>query len=164
MPPATRASHSPASRPSPEAGSGLVARTVELTELTLVSDERGTFTVPLEGPGDAIPHELPEGAVVSLVMTFRLGADADGLVFETLRVGEGKDPVARRNLLGSFRAGGPYEIRLPPERLPLGRAHCGPYDVTARLSDAAGVEHARVRYRFSLGRAPERGRRRIGRP
>ncbi|MFH8576933.1 hypothetical protein [Streptomyces zaomyceticus] len=201
MPPAIRASRSATSYPSPEGRSGLAARAVELMELTLVSDELGTFTVPLEGPGDDIPHELPEGAVVSLTMTFRLGVDTDGLIFETLRVREGEDPVARRSALGSFRAGGPYEIRLPPERLPLGRAHCGTYDVTARMSDAAGIEHARVRHRFTLvhrtpggaiepseddasraplggsgvttpgggreregGRAPERDRRRIGRP
>ncbi|MET9725011.1 hypothetical protein [Streptomyces zaomyceticus] len=179
MPPATRASRSPTSHPSSEGRSGLAERAVELMELTLVSDELGTFAVPLEGPGDATPHELPEGAVVSLAMTFRLGADTDGLIFETLRVGEGEDPVARRSALGSFRAGGPYEIRLPPERLPLGRAHRGTYDVTARMSDATGIEHARVSHRFILVprpggaveppeddayRAPERGRRRIGRP
>lgn len=126
-------------------------------ELTLISDELGTFTVPLEGPDDAITHELPEGTVVSLAMTFRLRADTDGLVFETLRVGKGEEPVARRNVLGSYRAGGPYEIRLPPERLPLGRAHCGPYDVTARMSDAAGIEHARVRHRFTLVPRPPGG-------
>ncbi|MCB8907011.1 MULTISPECIES: hypothetical protein [unclassified Streptomyces] len=138
------------SYPSPEDGSGLAARTVELMELTLVSDELGKFTVPLEDPGDDIPYELPEGAVVSIALTFRLGADTDGLIFETIRVREGEDPVARRSALGSFRAGGPYEIRLPPERLPLGRTHCGTYDVTARMSDAAGIEHARVKHRFTL--------------
>ncbi|MFH9725102.1 hypothetical protein ACH4M4_19355 [Streptomyces sp. NPDC017254] len=138
------------SRSSPEDGSGRAEPTVELMALTLVSGELGTFTVPLEGPGGDIPYELPGGSVVSIALTFRLGADTDGLIFETIRVGEGEDPVGTRSALGSFRAGGPYEIRLPPERLPLGRAHCGTYDVTARISDAAGVEHARVKHRFTL--------------
>ncbi|MGW1251589.1 hypothetical protein [Streptomyces sp. NPDC002535] len=42
-------------RPSPEDGSELPGRSVELMELTLVSDELGTFTVPLGGPGRDIP-------------------------------------------------------------------------------------------------------------
>lgn len=157
MPPAARASRSPTSRPSPDGARGLPAQVVELMELTLVSDELGTFTVPLEGTDDAITHEVPEGTVISLAVTFRLGADTDGLVVETLRVGEGEDPVARRNVLGGYRAGGPYEIRLPSERLPLGRSHWGPYDVTARMSDAAGVEHARVSHHFTLVPRPPGG-------
>ncbi|MGW1251590.1 hypothetical protein [Streptomyces sp. NPDC002535] len=88
--------------------------------------------------------------MVSIVLTFRLGTDTDGLIFETISVREGEQPVTRRSALGSFRTGGPYEIRLPPERLPLGRGHCGTYDVTARMSDAAGIEHARVKHRFTL--------------
>ncbi|MFE6816680.1 hypothetical protein [Streptomyces sp. NPDC057677] len=131
-------------------GSELPGSSVELMELTLVSDELGTFTVPLGGPGRDIPYELPGGAVVSIVLTFRLGSDTDGLIFETIRVREGEQPLTRRSALGSFRTGGPYEIRLPPERLPLGRGHCGTYDVTARMSDAAGIEHARVKHRFTL--------------
>ncbi|WP_159041666.1 hypothetical protein [Streptomyces aureus] len=152
MPAVTRASRSSPPDPSSEDRSGLAPRAVELMELAVVSDELGTFTVPLEGPDADVPHELPEGAVVSIALTFRLGADTNGLVFETVRVGEGEEPVARRAALGSFRAGGPYEIRLPPERLPLGRAHCGMYDVTARMSDVAGVEHAQVKHRFTLVR------------
>ncbi|MFF5923784.1 hypothetical protein ACFY8C_36500 [Streptomyces flavochromogenes] len=138
--------------PAPEDGSGIATRAVELTELAFVSDELGTFTVPLDGEAAGLSHELPEGAVVSIALTFRLGADTDGLVFETVRVGQGEEPVARRAALGGFRAGGPYEIRLPPERLPLGRAHCGTYDMTARLSDVAGIEHAQVKHRFTLVR------------
>ncbi|MEU2078267.1 hypothetical protein [Streptomyces sp. NPDC013489] len=168
MPSATDDPRSALSSPSPEGGSELPVRSVELMELTLVSDALGTFTVPLGGPGRDIPYELPGGAVVSIVLTFRLGTDTDGLIFETIRVGEGEQPVTRRNALGSFRTGGPYEIRLPPERLPLGRAHCGTYDVTARMSDAAGIEHARVKHRFTLvhrlpGSAVLRDPHRIGR-
>ncbi|MET7758114.1 hypothetical protein ABZT27_25935 [Streptomyces sp. NPDC005389] len=150
MAPATRASRSSVPHSSRGDDSGPVTTAVELLGLALVSDELGTFTVPLEGAGADIPYELPEGAVVSVALTFRLAADTDGLLFETVRVGEGEEPVARRIALGSFRAGGPYEIRLPPERLPLGRAHRGTYDVTARMSDAAGTEHARVEHRFTL--------------
>ncbi|MFD3663722.1 hypothetical protein ACFWVF_24600 [Streptomyces sp. NPDC058659] len=126
------------------------ARILELMELSLVSDELGTFTVPLDGPGADAPYELAEGTVVSIALTFRLAADTDGLVFETVRTREGEDPVARRTALGSFRTGGPYELRLPPERLPLGRAHCGTYEVTGRMSDAAGREHAQVKHRFTI--------------
>lgn len=123
---------------------------VELMELSLVSDTLGTFTVPLDGPGAAVPYELPEGTVVSIALTFRIGADTDGLVFETLRTREGEPPVARRTVLGSFRAGGPYEVLLPPERLPVGRAHCGTYRLTGCMRDAAGREHAEVKHRFTV--------------
>ncbi|WP_318211807.1 MULTISPECIES: hypothetical protein [unclassified Streptomyces] len=152
MQPATRAS--PASLPPPSHGeaSRPATEAVELMELSLVSDDLGTFTVPLDGPGTEVPYELPEGTVVSTALTFRLGADTDGLVFETIRIRAGEAPVTRRIALGSFRTGGPYEIRLPPERLPLGRTHCGTYEVTARLSDADGLEHARVRHLFTIVR------------
>ncbi|MFD4372898.1 hypothetical protein [Streptomyces sp. NPDC058486] len=180
MPRPTHPHPSPTAHSSPGEGGEPAARSsLELVDLALVSDELGTFTVPLAGPDADVPHELPEGAAVSIALAFRLTADIDGLVFETIRTRGGEEPAVRRDVLGGFRSGGPYEIRLPPERLPQGRAHCGMYEVAGRFIDAAGREHAQANLRFTIvhrlpggavdapGREPEDKRRgragRVGR-
>ncbi|WP_370416350.1 hypothetical protein [Streptomyces fradiae] len=128
----------------------------ELVDLCLHTEELGRLDVALwdgddgEGGEGAEPLELPEGTVISVGITFRLGRDIDGLTFEEIRVKDGSVLSTERTVLGGFRAGGPYEVRLPAERLPLGRAHCGVYVVTSRFADGAGRELLLLRHRMRL--------------
>lgn len=122
----------------------------ELVDVSLHTEELGTFVVPLLGHEETEPVELPEGAVVSVGLTFRLGRPIDTVVFEDTRERDGAMLGNTRTVLGGFRPGGPYEVRLPPERLPVGRAHCGVYVVTGRFSDGdddreLAVERHRIR-------------------
>ncbi|MDV9190011.1 hypothetical protein R6L23_17645 [Streptomyces sp. SR27] len=127
----------------------------ELLDLSLHTEEHGRLEVPLPdagGPGApraAQPVALPEGAVLSIGLVFRLGREIDGVTFEDTHLRDGRVIAARTTMLGGFRAGGPYEVRLPPERLPVGRAHCGVHEMTGRFTDAEGhelaVEHHRLR-------------------
>ncbi|MFJ9824263.1 hypothetical protein ACIRSU_07780 [Streptomyces sp. NPDC101160] len=122
----------------------------ELVDVSLHTEELGTFVVPLLDPEDTEPVELPEGAVVSVGLTFRLGRAIDTVVFEDTRERDGAVLGTNRTPLGGFRPGGPYEVRLPPERLPVGRTHCGVYVVTGRFSDGdddreLAVERHRIR-------------------
>ncbi|MFJ3584649.1 hypothetical protein ACIPPS_20820 [Streptomyces sp. NPDC090127] len=120
----------------------------ELMDVALVSDEFGRFPVPL---GTERPEavELPEGAVVGVALTFRTDEGVDGLSFEEERSHAGNLIATAHNVLGGFRAGGPYEIQLPAERLPVGRG-CGTYEVTGRFLDAEGRELARESHRFRI--------------
>ncbi|MEW2413159.1 hypothetical protein AB0953_05485 [Streptomyces sp. NPDC046866] len=133
-----------------------------LVGVALLSEEFGRLDVPLEAPADGTvpdPFDLPHGAVVTLALTFRSAVDVDGLVYTETRVHRGQVLSTTRTALGGFRAGGPYEIRMPPERLPNGRAVGNTYEVTGTFSDAAGHELARERHRFRLcasGRVPAR--------
>ncbi|MFI8966458.1 hypothetical protein ACIGO8_30595 [Streptomyces sp. NPDC053493] len=126
----------------------------ELVDVSLYSDELGRVEVPLRDPAGAEPLDVPEGAVVSVGLTFRLGREIDGLVFEDTRSKDDVVLAATRTVLGGFRPGGPYEVRLPPERLPVGRAHCGVYDVAGRFTDGDGRELAVEHHRLSLTHQP----------
>ncbi|MFF2774370.1 hypothetical protein ACFVU3_05630 [Streptomyces sp. NPDC058052] len=122
-----------------------------LLDVSLHTEERGRIAVALgAGARDAAPLVLGEGTVVSVGLTFRLGLDVDALVFEEERVRDGRAPVSHRTPLGGFRRGGPYEVRLPPQRMPVGKAHCGLYRVTGRLTDGHGRELARVDHHVRL--------------
>ncbi|MDT9686992.1 hypothetical protein Q5762_01230 [Streptomyces sp. P9(2023)] len=136
----------------------------ELMDVALVSDEYGRVTVPLNTNGrEAV--ELPEGTVIGVALTFRTGEEVDGLTFLEERSHEGRVIAENRTVLGGFRAGGPYEIQLPAERLPIGRG-CGTYEVTGRIVDPDGRELARERHRFHIvhrGEAALGTRRRHGR-
>ncbi|MFJ9808781.1 hypothetical protein ACIRTB_11155 [Streptomyces sp. NPDC101158] len=120
----------------------------ELLDVCLHTEELGRVEVPLGDTEGREPLVLPEGSVVSLGLTFRLGREIDGLAFEDTREWGGSVLGSTRTVLGGFRPGGPYEVRLPPERLPVGRAHCGVYKATGRFTDADGrelaVEHHRL--------------------
>ncbi|MFE7547902.1 rho GDP-dissociation inhibitor [Streptomyces gardneri] len=120
-----------------------------LVNLALASDEWGTRVVPVD-TRRRVPVELAEGAVVALALTFRVDEAVDGLAFEETRRFDGGVVGTTRTVLGGFRAGGPYEVRLPPERLPIGRASHGTYEVTGRFVDGAGREHAREVHRFRI--------------
>lgn len=120
----------------------------QLMDVALVSDEFGRVTVDLSLPEQDVV-ELPEGTVVGVALTFRTGEEVDGLTFVEERSYEGRTIATARNVLGGFRAGGPYEVQLPAERLPVGRG-CGTYDVTGRFVDAEGRELAHESHRFRI--------------
>ncbi|MBD0708270.1 hypothetical protein BU197_07615 [Streptomyces sp. CBMA291] len=85
----------------------------------------GRLDVPLRGAEGGGPLVLPEGTVVSVGLTFRLGREIDGLAFEEVRARNGTVLSTARTVLGGFRPGGSYEVRLPTERLPMGQAYRG---------------------------------------
>ncbi|MFI8521859.1 hypothetical protein ACIGEZ_29190 [Streptomyces sp. NPDC085481] len=130
----------------------------ELLDVSLYTEEAGRIEVPQEGPAADEPIVLPEGVVVSVGLTFRLGDEIDGLAFEDTRARAGAKVASTRTALGGFRAGGPYEVRLPSERLPVGKASCGTYEVTGRVVDEDGRALAEERHRIRiehLSGAPE---------
>ncbi|MFD8012969.1 hypothetical protein [Streptomyces sp. NPDC058955] len=122
-----------------------------LLDVSLHTEEQGRLPVALGGGAvDAAPLVLGEGTVVSLGLTFRLGGEVDGLTFEEERARDGRVLATTRTLLGDFRRGGPYEVWLPPQRMPVGRAHCGVYRMSGRLTDGAGRELAREDHALRL--------------
>lgn len=132
---------------------GTTPGTFRLVGIALLSEEFGRMEVPLEAPSDGTvpdPFDLPHGAVVTLALSFRTAVDVDGLVYTETRVRDGAVLSTIRTALGGYRAGGPYEIRMPPERLPNGRAAGNTYEVTGTFSDAAGHVLAAERHRFRL--------------
>ena len=127
----------------------------ELMDVTLVSDEFGRRTIPLDEEEDQAVA-LPAGAVIGTVLTFRTDEAIDGLKFDEERSRDGNVIATFTHVLGGFRAGGPYEIQLPAERLPVGPANCGTYEATGRFVDADGRELARETYRFQIVPQPPR--------
>ncbi|MGW7307311.1 hypothetical protein ACWGI1_17225 [Streptomyces sp. NPDC054835] len=126
----------------------------ELVDLSVYTEELGRLRVVPSGGTGTAPLLLPEGAVINIGITFRLGREVDGLTFEETRTLDGTELPTVRTVLGGFRTGGPYEVRLPPERLPVGRAHCGLYEVTCRFTDGDGRELAALRHRMRLVHQP----------
>ncbi|MFF0558130.1 hypothetical protein [Streptomyces sp. NPDC004266] len=126
----------------------------ELTRVSLAQEEQGTAALSLDGDGD--PVEVPEGGTMSVALAFRVGEAVDGLVFEETRRYAGRVIGTTRTALGGYRAGGPYEVHLPPERLPVGRANCGVYEVTGRFTDSTGRVLGREQHRFRLVHQPVR--------
>ncbi|MFF8375687.1 hypothetical protein ACF07V_06115 [Streptomyces sp. NPDC015661] len=126
----------------------------ELVDVSLYTEDLGRFRVPLTDGTASAPVTLPEGTVINVGITFRLGRDIDGLTLEETRVRDGTVVSTARTVLGGFRTGGPYELRLPAERLPVGRAHCGEYEVTSRFTDAGGRELVTLRHRLRLVHQP----------
>ncbi|MEV5969560.1 hypothetical protein [Streptomyces sp. NPDC051921] len=131
-----------------------VAKDFTLLGVCLHTEGLGPVEVPLRDTVEREPLVLPEGAVVSVGLTFRLGQEIDGLAFEDTRAWDGVTIASTRTVLGGFRPGGPYEVRLPAERLPVGRAHCGVYEVTGRFTDADGRELAFERHRLMVEHLP----------
>lgn len=128
-------------------------RGFELLDVSLYTKE-GRLEVPLRAVEDGEPPSLPEGSVVSLGLTFRLGEEIEGVTFEGSRVRDGVVLGSTRTVLGSFRAGGPYEVRLPAERLPVGRTHCGVYEMAGRFQDGEGRELALEHHRLRITHVP----------
>ncbi|MFI6417282.1 hypothetical protein ACIBG6_07695 [Streptomyces sp. NPDC050842] len=121
----------------------------ELLDVALASDGWGTRTVSLDTRGGK-PVALPEGAVISVAFTFQVKGGVDGLTLEETRRYGGQVIGTTRTALGGFRTGGPYELRLPPERMPVARANCGTYEVTGRFIAPDGHELARESHRFRI--------------
>ncbi|MCB5179791.1 rho GDP-dissociation inhibitor [Streptomyces antimicrobicus] len=121
----------------------------ELLDVHLESESFGRVAVPLDDlPG--APFALPEGALFTVSLTFRLAADVDGLCYVDSREVDGCSFPAVSTSLGSFRAGGPYEVVLPPEKLPAGRHSHGTYTVTGTFMDGDGEILAREAFRYRL--------------
>ncbi|MFE2015815.1 hypothetical protein [Streptomyces sp. NPDC059491] len=121
----------------------------ELMDVSPVPEGRGARTPPREAR-QGEPVVLWEGAAVSLALTFRVGEEVAGLVVEMTWLFEGKALGTTRAALGGFRPGGPYEVHLPPERLPVGRAQRGSHAAECRVLDAGGRELARAGIRFRV--------------
>ncbi|MFD0722873.1 hypothetical protein [Streptomyces globosus] len=126
----------------------------ELVDMVLLQEEGRPVRIRPAQQSDTL--DLPEGGVVTLSLVFRLGRDVDGLTYTEVRVREGVPGLPCETHLGSFRAGGPYEIRLRPERLPSGHASCGAYEVRGTFTDRRGrlLASAYRRYRVSPHSAP----------
>ncbi|WP_418955557.1 hypothetical protein [Streptomyces tritici] len=125
----------------------------DLMDVTLVSEDFGRLDVPLRGDKRE-PVALPAGAVVAVVLSFRTDTEIDGLKFEETRSREGRRLTALTHMLGGFRAGGPYEVRLPAERLPVGPASWGTYEATGRFLDGDGRELAQETHSFRIEPPP----------
>ncbi|CAL9344143.1 hypothetical protein SUDANB120_00327 [Streptomyces sp. enrichment culture] len=124
----------------------------ELVDMVLLQEEGASVRIRVAQHSDTLePLDLPEGGVVTLSLVFRLGRDVDGLTYTEVRSREGVPGLPCETHLGSFRAGGPYEIRLRPERLPSGHASCGAYEVRGTFTDRRGrlLASAYRRYRVS---------------
>ncbi|RSS84124.1 hypothetical protein [Streptomyces sp. WAC06614] len=122
----------------------------ELLDVHLESESFGRVAVPLDGGLSDVPFALPEGALFTVSITFRLTADVDGLVYVDAReFGDCSFPAVSTPL-GSFRSGGPYEVVLPPEKLPAGRQTHGMYTVTGTFLDGTGEPLAHEAFRFRL--------------
>ncbi|MFD0267987.1 hypothetical protein ACFVGY_15610 [Streptomyces sp. NPDC127106] len=130
----------------------------QLVEMALLTEGAGC-TGGTPGPERPDPVELPEGAWVTLCLVFRLGRDVDGLTYTETRVRDGTVEEAHETPLGGFRAGGPYEIHLQPERLPMGHAAFGTYEVHGVFTDRRRRPLARTcrRYRIAPANVPAPG-------
>ncbi|MFF1512211.1 hypothetical protein [Streptomyces sp. NPDC058326] len=122
----------------------------ELLDISLYTEEPDRRVVSLRAGDAPETPEIPEGAVLSVGLTFRLGREIEGVAFEDSRVREGTVLATVRTVLGGFRTGGPYEVRLPQERLPVGRAHRGVYELTGRFTAGDGRELAVVHRRIRV--------------
>ncbi|WP_274555515.1 hypothetical protein [Streptomyces spiramyceticus] len=108
----------------------------ELLGMTLQVEGNGEQVVPLPSPG--IPVELKEGAEIRIGLTFRLGRAVEGLKFVDVRKRHGVVVSMSETMLGCYRPGGPYDVIVPPERLPTGHLARDTYEVTGTFIDADG--------------------------
>ncbi|MBT2444065.1 hypothetical protein J7E93_29025 [Streptomyces sp. ISL-36] len=136
------------------AGPTREARTVQLLGLALQFSGREDIFVPVPPKGAAsVPFTLKEGTDCRAVVRFRVdGPSVTGLKIIDVRSMSGVELGGREVLLGDFRRGGPYELALPPERVPSGPRARGLYDVYAALIDAEGRVLDRHDYRFEVKR------------
>lgn len=116
----------------------------ELLSVTLQAEGREGIDVPLSLSGEpelvprTAPFALKEGAEVRITLAFRLGKSVEGLKFTDVRQRHGAVISRSEVLLGGYRAGGPYEVVLPPERLPNGHLARDMYEVTGTFVDSDG--------------------------
>ncbi|MEU2159803.1 hypothetical protein QRN89_31425 [Streptomyces chengbuensis] len=118
----------------------------ELLGVTIQVEGRPDMPVrlaPAQGPGaepPPAPLVLREGSEFRVRLEFAVGAgrDLEGLRFIDERTRQGMTVGHQEILLGDYRRGGPYEIVLPPERLPIGHMARDVYQVTGTFADKEG--------------------------
>ncbi|MFI2351653.1 hypothetical protein ACH492_32485 [Streptomyces sp. NPDC019443] len=129
---------------------------LELLSVTLQAEGREGLDVPLPAPGKAettlleSPFALKEGAEIRITLGFRLRQAVEGLKFTVVRKRQGAVIGTTEVMLGSYRPGGPYELVLPPERLPTGRLARDTYQVTGTFTDADGNELGHEAHCFEI--------------
>lgn len=121
-------------------------RQFELLSVTLHSegcDDRvddHVVALPAPGESEAVPKSPPftlkEGSDIRITLVFRTGRDIEGLKFVDVRKRQGAVVSRNEVMLGSYRPGGPYELALPLERLPIGHLARDTYEVTGMFVDA----------------------------
>lgn len=119
-------------------------------ELRFTGYEEISVPVP---PAETVsaPFVVQEGTECRAVVRFQVEAPSvTGLKVVEVRRRDGSEVGGREVTLGDFRRGGPYELALPPERIPTGPRARGVYAVEAVLVDAAGQALDRSDYRFEV--------------
>ncbi|MFI9585412.1 hypothetical protein ACIHCQ_26950 [Streptomyces sp. NPDC052236] len=111
-------------------------RHFELLSVSLHAEGHHDPLVALPLPGS--PFALKEGAEIRVTLTFRLGKPVEGLKFVDVRERQGVVVATNEVMLGCYRPGGPYEVVLPPERLPSGHLARDTYQVKGTFVDADG--------------------------
>ncbi|MFD7321607.1 hypothetical protein ACFV9D_11070 [Streptomyces sp. NPDC059875] len=127
-------------------------RIVRLLGLALRFTGPGDITLPVPPSGSApAPFTVKEGAEFRAVVRFRVeGPSVTGLKVVDVRTKDGAEIGRREVALGDFRHGGPYDLELPPERVPSGPRARGVYEVYAALVDGEGRTLDRRDYRFEV--------------
>ncbi|WP_137991056.1 hypothetical protein [Streptomyces vilmorinianum] len=139
-------------------------RTVRLLGLSLQFTGHDDISVPVPPSATAAaPFTVKEGTECRAVVRFGVdGRSVTGLRVIDVRnragAGRRSGPEAeggaevggREVVLGDFRHGGPYELALPPERVPNGPRARGLYDVHVALVDGEGRVLDRSDYRFDV--------------
>ncbi|MDQ0938313.1 hypothetical protein [Streptomyces sp. V1I1] len=96
---------------------------------------------------------LKEGTECRTDLKFSVAGDAvQGLKVVDVRWKEGTEVARREVFLGDFRVGGPYEVALPPERMPSGSVAQGLYEVRTTLIDVQRHILGEQTYSFEIKR------------
>ncbi|WP_328666006.1 rho GDP-dissociation inhibitor [Streptomyces sp. NBC_00322] len=117
-------------------------REFELLHVTLQAEGHDDLVVALptsdesEASPQPAPFSLREGAEIRITLVFRVGRAVERLKFVDERKRQGAVVGKTEVMLGSFRPGGPYELVLPLERLPIGHLARDTYEVTGTFVDA----------------------------
>lgn len=117
-------------------------RPFELLSVTLQAEGYDEMAVALPAPDESgavsqpPPFPIREGTDIRITLVFRIGRAVEGLKYVDLRKRQGSEVSRTEVLLGSYRPGGPYELTLPPERLPIGHLARDTYEVTGTFVDA----------------------------
>ncbi|MEU7038498.1 hypothetical protein ABZ958_33190 [Streptomyces sp. NPDC046237] len=119
-------------------------------ELQYTGHEDISVPVPAAEQASA-PFTVKEGTECRAVVRFQVdGTSVTGLKVVDVRHRAGAELGGREVTLGDFRHGGPYELALPPERVPNGPRARGLYEVEAALVDGDGRVLDRSTYRFEV--------------
>ncbi|MFD0146489.1 MULTISPECIES: rho GDP-dissociation inhibitor [unclassified Streptomyces] len=126
--------------------------TVRLLGLELQYTGHEDISVPVPAAEKvSAPFTVKEGTECRAVVRFQVdGSSVAGLKVVDIRHRAGTELGGREVALGDFRHGGPYELALPPERVPNGTRARGLYEVSAALVDGEGRVLDRSDYRFEV--------------